>query len=551
MKRTLTLLFIQASFILFSCQKELYTSDLVNEAENSSKKKATTVTTNSTVSFDWETDNYVPAKGNTNPLLLPWKSGTTAIHPQYADDFKKADGWVLAYNTFSPEIYLNDANYNYYFALYNRFRGLLRFYHWIPSSSSPSSYIQHGLALYGNTNSNLLNFNAVDIVSKTNQSSFSLIENQMLTHAGGSWYVFEYEMSYDPNISNTTFPSFGISMVPSWVNITQVNLGGSSSGNIDGTIGTSGSSFNLLGFVQKSAMTLMGGTISQNILALLKPLSATNAAKYETDLKSTVSEAGKGTVKGIVNGILGLGGTGDNYQKVKLNIKTDIKLNGTMTSNGSLLNIKLAIPGQSNATNNFGVTLAEPMGIFSLSSAPIVKNIIDTHQVQYTDDQYNETTTKDYSVNYLTIDNSSYSILWNPSIINNSSTGAHIENLQIQLVNSYDAFYPNGISTTFGGLRFQDLGNSQAVAALFYEQRDVYVGENLTEETNGKNTYALSKPNSSAPFVMAFAGSGAIQTQIGVRFIFDVVPNNGSKRSKIIKTFDAKVNYSYRDFIQH
>ena len=542
MKRTLTLLFIQASFLLFSCQKELYTSDLVSETENSSKKKATTLTTNSTASFNWETDNYVPAKGTTNPLLLPWKSGTTAIHPQYADDYKKEDGWVLAYNTFSPEVYLNDASYNYYFALYNRYRGLLRFYHWIPSSSSPSTYIQHGLSLYGNSNSNILNYNAVEFVAKSNQSSFSLIENQMLTHAGGSWYVFEYEMSYDPNISNTSFPSFGISMIPTWVNITEVNLGGTSAGNIDGTIGTAGSSFNLLGFVQKSAMTLMGGAISQNILALLKPLNAINAAKYETELTSTISEAGKGTVKGIVNGILGLSGTGDSYQKVKLNIKTDIKLNGTMTSNGSLLNVKLAIPGQSNAMSNFGVTLAEPMGIFSLSAVPKVKNYVDTHIIDYTDDQYNETRRQEFFVNYLTLNNNSYSIIWNPSVINNSTTGAHIENLQVQLIDTYDA--PNGYNLPFYSIRLEDVGE------VYDEFFTMYADNNFLTETNGKYVYAMSKPNTSLPFIISY-GSTSVTNKLGVRFIFDIVPNNGGKKSKIIKTFDADIDVSYRNVIQH
>lgn len=519
-----------------SCQKEQF--DSLNSVGHSIKTKATVSTLLSTYSFDWENSNYLPSKNNTNQLLLPWKSGTTAINPEYADDYKKIHGWELAYNTFNPDVFLNDVNYNYYFALYNKYRGILRFYHWLPSSSVASTYVQHGLKLYGSYNSNILNYSAVERVHPINQTSFSMIENQKLTYSGGTWYIFEYEMAYDPNIKNTSFPSFGLASVPSWVNLSQINLNGTAVGNIEGTIGNAASSFNLTGLLQKATTTVVGGMAYSSILSALVPKTSTD---NEAELRKTLEDGGKGLVKGIINGVLGIGTTGDSYQKVKLNLNTDIKLNGNITSSGSLFDMKFAIPGQSNSTSIFGVNYHKNLGIFSLSAIPVIRNNPQIHTFIIQDDQYNEDEYHEVTVNYLKIDQTTFSALWNPDIINNSVDGARIENLQMQIVNEY------GVSDFNNGIYRKnpfDLISVGSWMGPVQSLQDCYAGSNIIIENNGKQILALSKPNSNEPFILArdskYTGSVPGVNELGVRFVFDVVPNNGSPRTKIIKTFTAE-----------
>ncbi|WP_293946738.1 MULTISPECIES: hypothetical protein [unclassified Sphingobacterium] len=515
--------------LTMSCQKEQF--DSLNSVEDSIKKKANVSTSLNTYSFDWENATYLPSKNNTNQLLLPWKSGTTSINPEYADDYKKYDGWELAYNTFNPDVFLNDVNYNYYFALYNKYRGVLRFYHWLPSSSVASTYVEHGLKLYGSYNSNILNYNAVERVSPVNQKSFSMIENQKLTYSGGTWYIFEYEMAYDPNIKNTSFPSFGLSSVPSWVNLSQININGTATGKIEGTIGNPGSSFNLTGLLQNGTATLMGNWANSLFLSIF-----TSSATGQAELTKTLTDGGKGIVKGIINGLLGLGGTGNTFQKVKLNLNTDIKLNGSITSSGSLFDMKFAIPGQSNSTSIFGVNYHKNLGIFSLANTPIITNVGDASTIVIKDDQYNEDEYHNITVNSLTIKQSSVNIVWNPDIINITPEGARIENLQMQIVN----IYPTG-QYSFGTTN--SLDNLKAPIEV---GRDCYFTGNLLIEKNGIQDLALSKPNSTDPFVLVRADSGfTTEDEFGIRFIFDVVPNNGAPKTKIIRTFQAKTGIGY------
>src|SRR5690606_19825974 len=160
------------------------------------------------------------------------------------------------------------------------------------------------------------------------------------------------------------FPSFGLASVPSWVNLSQININGISTGNIEGTIGNPASSFNLTGLLHKATATVVGGMLNSAILSALAPKTSTD---NEAELRKTLEDGGKGVVKGIINGMLGIGTTGASYQKVKLNLNTDIKLNGSITSSGSLFDMKFAIPGQSNSSSVFGVNYHKNLGIFSLS----------------------------------------------------------------------------------------------------------------------------------------------------------------------------------------
>ena len=113
-----------------------------------------------------------------------------------------------------------------FFSLYNKYRDLLRFYLWQPPTAIATDYVNHGLSLYGTTNSSspMPKFNAKDIVTADEfQTTFSLIYKQSINLNGGAWYVFQYEMAFDPKIATTTFPDFGLTWTSKYATVSNVN----------------------------------------------------------------------------------------------------------------------------------------------------------------------------------------------------------------------------------------------------------------------------------------------------------------------------------------
>ncbi|ULT26581.1 hypothetical protein KUH03_06935 [Sphingobacterium sp. E70] len=151
--------------------------------------------------FDWETADFMPGPAGSPKVLVPWASGANRSFPdELAFDFKKKDGWVLLYNSFNQTFESSPK----FFTLYNKFNGLIRFYLYIPPGTpAPSSYFSDGLSIAGGGKSSILNFgNDVADITKT-VGSISRIQNFQL-QATGSWYLSQYELAYDPNISQLT-----------------------------------------------------------------------------------------------------------------------------------------------------------------------------------------------------------------------------------------------------------------------------------------------------------------------------------------------------------
>ena len=121
--------------------------------------------------FDWENSMVMMPTVTNDPAhnpSLPWSSQSGSyVDPNIISDYKSSDGWVLVYNTFNPTYYLSNlANGGLYFALYNKYRGLLRYYLYVPSGQfGGGAEIQHGLSVYGNYSTSMLNFEGSDIVN--------------------------------------------------------------------------------------------------------------------------------------------------------------------------------------------------------------------------------------------------------------------------------------------------------------------------------------------------------------------------------------------------
>lgn len=540
MKRNLTVLAIVSLSSLFAvgCKKEL-----ISEISNPLVVKPNVADASiPSYVFDWETATYMPSPTNYNQVQMPWNSGTTAIDASIVSDYKKVDGWELVYNTFSPTTQLNDPSHTYFFTLYNKYRGQLRFYLWQQASSVATSYITHGLSLYPTSvASPMLNYNAASIIAKANQSSFSQVLNQQINASGGTWFVMQYEIAYDPKLSATTFPSFGLKWTSQWVNVSTIKLNGTQTGTLKGTVGSPapdginiGDFFASLAF--KGAATFYGTSGASAFLSLL------DGKDREGSYLKAASNAGQGIVSGFLSGLIGGATGGGNQQPISLTMDTKIDLTGSSTSNGGLEDIKLALPGQANSQTADGYTPAylSTMGVFSLSNTPVVKRLNQDFQGgPFEDPQYGDYYESMADEEY-TLDNSSFQFQWNPAIVNGSSSGVSITNLKTQIVLLGSPF-----TLVASSNRMQTGGRSPYVSVI--------VGSGNTESIAGINLYptifapnaAASIPNSTSPLIIEYSKELSDAPVSALRISFDVIPNSGAPSSKIVKTFYVNILDAY------
>jgi hypothetical protein len=200
--------------------------------------------------FDWETATYM-STSPANVVPMPWQGAVGGINGNIVDDFHKSDGWELIYNTFnsSTSPYVNQGPAGgLYFTLYNKYRGIIRFYLYIPlGTATPTSSIAHGLSLFpqGSTSSPLLNFAASDIVDLSSNVSSVMKTNNQQINLLGNWIAVQYELAYDPNTKLTSYPSLALQWTAQAVNVTNISLAGTQTGTINGQITTPSSGFNL------------------------------------------------------------------------------------------------------------------------------------------------------------------------------------------------------------------------------------------------------------------------------------------------------------------
>lgn len=106
---------------------------------------------------------------------------------------------------------------------------------------------------------------------------------------------------------------------------------------------------------------------------------------------------------------------------------------------------------------------------------------------------------------------------FNPAVINTSSTGAHIAN-----INALVVAIQNADPTPYYG--FQTTGNLEQVG------------------TYTAITQALDDDDEPVTLQLQFQRDLNPNPQVAVRISFDVIPNNGAPKSSIIKTFWANSN---------
>jgi hypothetical protein len=544
-KSTILLLF---AVILFSCKKDIKPTDDINLEGSVSMKGLIPY------SFDWKTVNFMPTPPGQAPIPVPWV-GPGSLASLYGldviNDNRHEDGWVLLYSTF-------DANAsgpvpNPYFILYNKYRGLMRIFLYLTGSFAiPSSHLTNGVQmLYANSgiSSQMLAYIGNTFVDLTKTHDYFIqIEKApsdgSMPMAPNKWYMMQYELAYDPNISSIPFNDIQMSWFMNFNTITQISLGGNIEGTIKGTISSGGTSAS--NAINSSLLNLgkAGGTVG---LAALGSQFFNNASgtypgsnfTYDnqgnitgtvdhhannnlglpdalfTSMKNGMAaglSAATGNIPGAVAGVFSAlfgGSSQPNQQTVSLNLDARITLNGTGTTSGSFpaSPSSVYVPGTLGLTasniNNIQYYLPlyeRPLGVFSISNAPIATATKYIDQID----------TRKFEIgNSVRINTNSYTIRFNPDVVNNTAEGATISNLTQQLVVDANGDSHDATKEQVGDIAYWTGPASGPV--------DVFI------------TSSTDKPN---PKIRAAY----------LRVTFDITPNsNPAAKAKIIKTFICRV----------
>lgn len=346
-------------------------------------------------SFDWEKDDWMPTPSGQTKISMPW-IGQGSIASLYDNDvlydYKKVDGWELLYSTFTKEG--NAPIKDPYFILYNKYRGTLRIYLYVTTEFiSQSSYLQDGLNIVGDT-SRLLQFAGSEIVKAgpfgKNLTFYSQIQPRprdgSMPLATNKWHMLEYEMAYDPNLSNWQYDKTQLSWYLNYCNITEMNFNGTTNGEINSVVGSISESnvMSSIGDVGVAAGTMGLSAIGSKWIEN----RTTNSTTYDNKLKlspeiwkkisegahSAISGATEdlpGTIINLLSAIIGIGNT-DNQPNLNFKVQLETELKGTGKGSGSFPSSPTSfwVPGtiMNEQTQGYIPIYNKPLGVFSFKT---------------------------------------------------------------------------------------------------------------------------------------------------------------------------------------
>lgn len=515
---------------LFSCSKEL-------KLEESSQNQILQVLNNAipTPPLDWENIDFMPTPPGQSPIPVPWV-GQGSIASVYGldivNDRKAFDGWVLLYNTFtstSPGPLVNP-----YFILYNKYRGLMRIFIYVTTPFiAPSSYLQDGISVVSSQETSVLNFvgkEAVDPESP-NQKTYNQIQpapsDGSMPLASNKWYMMQYELAYDPNLSKIPYNTIQLSWHLNYYNIQEIRLNGTMKGDIvQSFIGQSsgGNSNNIssilgpgtAGLLKNIGTGVIAGIgssfLDKNTIANPQPGKPNNKFGLDNNifnsLKTGISGAFQSSVGGLPGAIIGFlsGIVGGASTIVPLNfqIETEIELKGSGTEKGSLpsMPISFYIPGTSglSAATGYIPTYNKTLGVLNITGKPSI-DIHTISSIYEGEDPY---------------DGYKYT---------NSITLVNV-NLNKDF-SDYLVFNEEVLAIADISILTQEFINLESKSILYssYDWEEGYVEKYGAPLKDGPRLYC--------------------DTPIGVRFKIKITPKNGAPASVIVKTFKINHNWTY------
>lgn len=400
-----------------------------------------------TPSLDWENCDWMPTPVGQSAIPSPW-SGAGSIAAEFGmeatNDRYRKDGWELMYNTFTSEA--PGPLINPYFMLYNKYRGLLRVYLYVTTQFiTTSNSLKDGLQIVTPGKTSVLNFldkSVVDISQRDYTTYFSQIrstpENIPSPVASNKWYMFQYELAYDPALQMQSEP-IHLSWHLDYIQIQQLQLSGKAYGLINGTIGGSGSSpeDNLV-----NSFIDVGKCLGKGVIAGIgKDFLEKNKKEGRDDnntlnlpssffdsMYSGISSALSGSIKDLPKKIINVFSAvlGVNQQTptlVDLRLDVNLSLEGSISSKGSFpsMPIVFKLPGTSLVSAEVGYIpsydrILGVVGFAESETSPILKTYAEIQP--YVDKDPYDGSERSYSTMYMDFDFPDYTkyIIINPEV---------------------------------------------------------------------------------------------------------------------------------------
>jgi len=344
--------------------------------------------------FDWETVDWMPTPAGQTKISVPWEgqgSLVGAYDYSIVMDHKSSDGWKLLYSTFRSTG--TEPVVNPYFVLYNVYRGLMRIYFYVTESYLvPSSYIQDYISIESSgVTTDLLDFLTGDRVNPlTDKKSFCQIQPKPLhggaPFASNRWYMFEYELAYDPDIKSVS--DARLAWRVDFVNVNTLAFSGTETSEINGIIGAS-STTSTNPMKDKMASTIKDATNIGGVVTVLGENFLTemldNPTTYEnkiglptsqfkeiyTFVKDVASSFSGGLVSSALNFFSAIIGGSSSSGKTPITLKanSEFKIAGTAEDTYSFPSMPISwlIPGTViPSTYQSYIPLGnDPLGVFN------------------------------------------------------------------------------------------------------------------------------------------------------------------------------------------
>lgn len=382
----------------------------------------------SSCNFDWE--NCINVLNDSNLPLLPWiNSASTGVPRSISMDYKKEDGWVLLHNNF--KLTNGTIPSKKFLLFYNKYSGILRMWYYHEGSSNYSALKYSIQTLY---NTSILNFNqdfakAMD-VRKPAYTEY-LSGDKSLPGGTGltdkTWYMFNFEIAFDDQCIKIPSNQNDLMISARGIVYSELKLSGSQTGSINGEIlfnSPNSSLFNIQSLNFNNSSTKDNNT-KNSIPNETNVDARTNSGqewlnKISSSITSGVSGAVQKVAGALSSNILNLAispignflnslvhrGTATNAA-VNLSLSTRIEITGYLTTQEAVSCTNLYIPGL--AANDVEYIYNKPIGVFNLSTTPIVK---------YQQTYWKNAPQGPKYYQYFDIDKSSFNFAINPIIKN-------------------------------------------------------------------------------------------------------------------------------------
>jgi hypothetical protein len=429
-----------------------------------------------------------------NSILKPWANGISLLYdPVIRYDFRSIDGWSLLYNNFDPTKPLPSPAF---FGLYNKYRGILRLYYYIPSNGyTYSNFIEEYVRTSpGDAATTLFSSANTEIIDPSTPRNFSESIKPYAIPSFGGWYVTQLQLAYDKDLSSKHFTDFNLLEDANYWSVSDELLEGTSVGSAKGEIRSEN---NTLGNIATSG--------AKAAFAVINKANVPSALSWVVDILNDVASDG---ASGIIEGIGNLISTKnhDEVQQVDLAISLNTQLTGASKTPGSLLvQYPLGMPGVMDAASGIGYVPADnrKMGVFNLPVRPIVKvhsTLVSGHICPDVVSSHYNTYTAILDATTLAYLNKTNAASFNQELFGGASPAATTS------VINYDILGPGTYEGVCGG-DYEEIG-----------------GIYLTNWNNGESGISAFNPSTMTMYV---------------RVYFDVIPTDGSPKTTFVKTFRA------------